>query len=167
MALGDSVAALLETYSNCLKLLKAFNRGNAGNDSLGESQLLRSSIKSDRAKVRRAYSSRRSVAGKSFEKGDRESQSPFKMVLVEMLTCLPRTSQVCPAPSAQALEDGHCQHSQLHPDSQSSSRLQLACVFVASVPDRHDPCLRPALGSVIERFVRELRCVFVVQVEQA
>ena len=73
MGFGDSVAALLETYANCLKLLKAFNDGKGDGDSLSEGQLLRSSIKSDRAKVRRAYSTQRSVAGSRFEKGDRKS----------------------------------------------------------------------------------------------
>lgn len=74
MGFGDSVAALLETYSNCLKLLKAFDGGGgADSASVSEGQLLRSSIKTDRAKVRRAYSSQRSVAGSRFEKGDREN----------------------------------------------------------------------------------------------
>jgi len=68
MAFGESVTALIDTYSNCLKLLKAFNRRNGSEDEV----LLRKSIKSDRAKVRRAYSSRLSERGDRLEKGDSE-----------------------------------------------------------------------------------------------
>lgn len=78
MGFGDSVTALLDTYANCLKLLKAFNGGKADRDRAGEARLLRSSIKSDRAKIHRAYSSRRSVAGSRFEKGDREPPRPAR-----------------------------------------------------------------------------------------
>jgi hypothetical protein len=71
MGLGDSVTALLDTYSNCLKLLKAFKHHDHRNGST-ESLVLRKSIKSDRDLVRRAYSSRRSETGRRFVKGDSE-----------------------------------------------------------------------------------------------
>ena len=72
MGFGDSVNTLLGTYSNCLKLLKAFGGTRGDGDSLSGDTLLRKSIKADRAKVQRAYSSRRSQAGRRFEKGDGE-----------------------------------------------------------------------------------------------
>jgi len=82
MAFGDSVAALLETYSNCLKLLKAFgSRKRDGADASNESLLLRKAIKSDRTKVRRSYSSRLSEAGSRLEKGDGPARSSLRRIL--------------------------------------------------------------------------------------
>lgn len=70
---GDTIQSLVDTYSNCLALLKALRgaeqrrdkrRGNPLQSSLG------SQIRSDRARVRSAYSSRLSRRGASFERGD-------------------------------------------------------------------------------------------------
>lgn len=78
MGFGDSVSALLDTYNNCLSLLKAFSRKNSQDASRRASEgddqqaLLRHSLKTDRKKVKRAYSSRVSQAGSRFEKGDCE-----------------------------------------------------------------------------------------------
>ncbi len=72
MAFGDSVKALLETYSNCLRLLKSFNRKGKQKDEAGDGGelLLRESLKSDRASVRRAYAAGLGEAGSRFERGD-------------------------------------------------------------------------------------------------
>ncbi len=73
MGFSESVTALLDTYSNCLELLKAFSRRGRSGHSTSNEAVLRRSIRSDRAKVRRAYSSRLSETGSRFEKGDGES----------------------------------------------------------------------------------------------
>lgn len=76
MAFGASVSALLETYDNCLSLLKAFKRqrkpdGSRKVSKASEQQaLLKRSLKADRGKVEKAYSSRLSESGSGFEKGD-------------------------------------------------------------------------------------------------
>jgi len=69
MGFGESVHALLETYTNCLKLLTAFNGRKEGGDRQNSDALLRKSLRDDRAKVRRAYSSRRREGGRKYEKG--------------------------------------------------------------------------------------------------
>lgn len=72
MSFGANVVALLETYENCLSLLKAFKRRNKdhGNVTSDKQSLLRRRLKADRAKVERAYSSRLSQSGSRLEKGD-------------------------------------------------------------------------------------------------
>lgn len=64
---GEAVDSLLSTYTKCLSLLKGLRQEGKPNDSQSR---LGSSIRSDRSKVRRVYSSRLSVKGTSFEKGD-------------------------------------------------------------------------------------------------
>lgn len=66
---GGTVASLLDTYTKCLSLLKGLRQ--EGKPS-GSQTRLGSSIRSDRAKVRRVYSSRLSLKGAPFEKGDGE-----------------------------------------------------------------------------------------------
>ena len=72
MAFSDRVAALLEAYSNCLSLLKAFKRDNESQSAEAEEQRvhLRKSLRSDRSLVERAYSERLSKSGSRFKKGD-------------------------------------------------------------------------------------------------
>lgn len=72
MAFGSSVNTLLEIYSNCISLLKAFRRPDEGRHDDPQQAQLRKSLKSDRARVRRAYSTAVSEAGSRFEKGDGE-----------------------------------------------------------------------------------------------
>lgn len=84
MGFGESVSALLKTYDNCLKLLKAFKRQREDEDHGGRSSsrevakankqqsLLKHSLKADRKKVESAYLSRLTAAGSVFEKGDRK-----------------------------------------------------------------------------------------------
>ena len=85
MGFSASVSALLETYDNCLALLKAFKRrdqdsgGRKVSKANKQQALLKHSLKTDRKKVERAYSLRLSEAGSSFEKGDcKNTPSPFK-----------------------------------------------------------------------------------------
>lgn len=81
MGLAENVSALLETYDNCVSLLKAFKKqkkqygGRRPSKADDKQALLRHSLKADRKKVERAYSSRVSEAGTLFEKGD--SKEPF------------------------------------------------------------------------------------------
>lgn len=70
---GATVASLLDTYTDCLSLLKRF-RSNRNEAAASETRsTLSSSLRSDRARIRRAYSSRLSQNGARFEKGDGES----------------------------------------------------------------------------------------------
>ncbi|KAJ4320000.1 hypothetical protein N0V84_006078 [Fusarium piperis] len=67
---GATVASLLDTYTECLSLLKRF-RSNREETAASETRsALSSSLRSDRARIRRAYSSRLSQNGARFEKGD-------------------------------------------------------------------------------------------------
>jgi hypothetical protein len=74
MGFGEAVSTLLETYTNCLSLLRAFKRHGGGSVRERDEQrsLLRRSIRDDRARVQRAYSSRLSQCGSRLEKGDSE-----------------------------------------------------------------------------------------------
>lgn len=78
MAFGDSISALLETYTNCIALLKAFRHGRGESSTVGidprqrQHSRLRKALKSDRALVERAYSTRLSESGSRFKKGDGE-----------------------------------------------------------------------------------------------
>lgn len=67
---GETVASLLDTYTKCLSLLKGLRQDGRPSDSQSR---LGTSIRSDRSKVRRVYSSKVSVKGRSFEKGDGKS----------------------------------------------------------------------------------------------
>lgn len=70
---GETVCVLLETYSRCLSLLKGFRR--TGKQTESQSRL-GSSIRSDKAKIRRVYSARLSLRGGTFEKGDSQYSMP-------------------------------------------------------------------------------------------
>lgn len=72
---GATVASLLDTYTDCLSLLKRFrsSRHEAAASASETRSELSSSLRSDRARIRRAYSSRLSQNGARFEKGDGES----------------------------------------------------------------------------------------------
>jgi hypothetical protein len=90
MAFGSSVDTLLEVYSNCLSLLKAFKRRGSTPDERDRKQQtqLRKSLKSDRARVRTAYSSAVSEAGSRFERGDGKAHLlPISFLGVIELTC--------------------------------------------------------------------------------
>lgn len=76
MGLAANVSALLETYDNCVSLLKAFKKqkkqdgGRKASKADQTQTLLRHSLRADRKKVDKAYASRVSEAGSLFEKGD-------------------------------------------------------------------------------------------------
>lgn len=91
MGLGTSVSSLLETYDNCISLLKAFKRRDKQDGSSrkgtkpGDQQaLLKRSLKTDRKKVERAYSSRVSASGDRFEKGDTKALSSLGKVIQKL-----------------------------------------------------------------------------------
>ncbi len=91
MGFRDSVEALLETYSKCLALLHVVGNAPHGNstalaEASRQSELSRS-LRADRAKVQKAYSSHRSETGSRLEKGDRKSSFfSHSWVLLQQLT---------------------------------------------------------------------------------
>ncbi len=104
MGFGDSVTTLLETYSNCLQLLKAFNRQKGDGDSLSNEALLRKSIKSDRAKARRAYSASLSASGSRVEKGSGANPAPHSRPRLDKNMArnrVHRSGEICVATSSQ------------------------------------------------------------------
>ena len=83
MGFGDSVKSLLETYSNCVSLLKSLRppkpKGKGRDDSAKKDDqqvVLLKSLKKDRALVERAYSSRLSETGGKLRKGDGRTDRP-------------------------------------------------------------------------------------------
>ncbi|KAK8065695.1 hypothetical protein PG997_012442 [Apiospora hydei] len=85
---GESVSALLDTYTRCLGLLKAFK----GHDGSGDTSpydpavskanaRLRSSIRSDRSQIRNAYSSKLSRSGNKLKRGDAPSKAAIRRIL--------------------------------------------------------------------------------------
>lgn len=88
MAFGSSVAALIETYSNCISLLKAFKRRGADARHDDQQSQLRRSLRSDRAQVRRAYSSALSESGSRFERGDARAKSSLGRVLKKLTSAI-------------------------------------------------------------------------------
>lgn len=74
MAFDDSITALLEIYSNCATLLKAYKHDANGEDGNvkvdAQNKHLRKSLKADRAMVERAYSIRLAELGSRLKRGD-------------------------------------------------------------------------------------------------
>ncbi|KAH7141176.1 hypothetical protein B0J13DRAFT_52528 [Dactylonectria estremocensis] len=86
---GATVASLLETYTKCLSLLKGFTTsGDLDGSSSDIQSSLGSSLRSDRARVRRAYSSRLSQNGRRLEKGDAASRSALRQVARRLTAAL-------------------------------------------------------------------------------
>ncbi|KAK1594061.1 uncharacterized protein LY79DRAFT_513272 [Colletotrichum navitas] len=83
---GETVESLLETYSKCLSLLK----GLKGTNSSKRPRQLRKSIRSDRSKVRSVYSSRLSMSGSDFEKGDAAARSSLRKVIKRLTSAMTR-----------------------------------------------------------------------------
>ncbi|KAK8110966.1 uncharacterized protein PG998_007423 [Apiospora kogelbergensis] len=86
---GESVSALLDTYTRCLGLLKAF-KGHGGSDDTAssaaskENARLRGFIRSDRSQIRKAYSSKLSKGGNRLEKGDAPSKAAIRRILEKL-----------------------------------------------------------------------------------
>ncbi|KAK3378191.1 hypothetical protein B0H63DRAFT_239924 [Podospora didyma] len=95
MAFSDRIAALLETYSNCLSLLKAFKRDSKSQSAEAEEQRihLRKSLRSDRSLVERAYSKELSNSGSRFKKGDTPAMSALGQILKNIRTGMSRFLQ--------------------------------------------------------------------------
>ncbi|KAK0626660.1 hypothetical protein B0T14DRAFT_562548 [Immersiella caudata] len=84
MGFGDSITALLETYSNCVSLLKSLRHPKSGSDGAAPDKqqvTLLKSLKKDRDLVERAYSSRLSESGGRFKKGDARAISSLDRIL--------------------------------------------------------------------------------------
>ncbi|KAH6850830.1 hypothetical protein B0I37DRAFT_122629 [Chaetomium sp. MPI-CAGE-AT-0009] len=84
MSFGDSIKSLLDTYANCISLLKAFGRGRDEDDSVNSQNPrshLRKSLKADRSSIKRAYSSKLSVSGDRLRKGDARAIAALDRVL--------------------------------------------------------------------------------------
>ncbi|KAK4168959.1 hypothetical protein QBC43DRAFT_200445 [Cladorrhinum sp. PSN259] len=87
MAFGRSITDLLETYSNCISLLRAFRHRREGSETGGSQDKqvrLRKSLKSDRALVERAYSLKVSESGSRFRKGDARAISTVERILASL-----------------------------------------------------------------------------------
>jgi len=89
MGFGDSVTALLETYSNCVSLLKSLKRPKSGKDGPEPDQqqvTLLKSLKKDRDLVQRTYSSRLSESGGRLRRGDARAISSLDRILQRIRT---------------------------------------------------------------------------------
>ncbi|KAI6776129.1 hypothetical protein HG530_000074 [Fusarium avenaceum] len=84
---GTAVASLVDTYTKCLSLLKGARNSEAGVSSETRSTLS-TSLRSDRARVRRAYASRLSQDGSRFEKGDTPARSALRRIVKKLTTAL-------------------------------------------------------------------------------
>ncbi|RGP72831.1 hypothetical protein FLONG3_6570 [Fusarium longipes] len=84
---GAAVASLLDTYTKCLSILKGVRNHNDGISSDTHSTLS-TSLRSDRARVRRAYVSRLSKDGSRFEKGDTPARSALRRIVKKLTTTL-------------------------------------------------------------------------------
>lgn len=89
---GAGISALLEAYGKCLSLLKAFKGHSRPQDdskiSDAHSQL-RKSIRSDRSRVRAAYTARLYRDGKRLSHGDCKcsSCSPWQPMARKLILC--------------------------------------------------------------------------------
>ncbi|CAN8095742.1 unnamed protein product [Discula destructiva] len=110
MGLAENVSALLETYDNCVSLLKAFKKqrkqdGGHRVSKVDERQaLLRRSLKADRKKIHRAYASRVSETGSLFEKGDTKSRSALTRVLKRLNAVIAGLIRVASKGSSPAMD---------------------------------------------------------------
>ncbi|KAK3297566.1 uncharacterized protein B0H64DRAFT_127171 [Chaetomium fimeti] len=87
MSFGDSIKSLLDTYANCISLLKAFGHGREEDGSVDSEHRrshLRKSIKADRSSIKHAYSSRLSTTGDRLRKGDARAVSALDRVLKKL-----------------------------------------------------------------------------------
>ena len=82
---GSAVDSLLGTYTKCLALLKAFGSSRATGD---QDDNLRRSLRSDRSKVKRAYTKRLAGDGSSVDDGDSEHPANAMAALSCFLTVL-------------------------------------------------------------------------------
>ncbi|KAL2169626.1 hypothetical protein VTG60DRAFT_5851 [Thermothelomyces hinnuleus] len=99
MSFGDSVRALLDTYANCILLLKSFGRNQKDDGAVEVRQQrsrLRKALRTDRLFVEQAYSSKLSASGSRFKEGDARSVKALDRVLKKLrnaitrVLCLPR-----------------------------------------------------------------------------
>jgi hypothetical protein len=91
MGFGDSITALLETYSNCVSLLKSLRHPKSGSDGAAPDKqqvTLLKSLKKDRDLVERAYSSRLSESGGRLKKGDARAISSLDRILKRIRTTI-------------------------------------------------------------------------------
>ncbi|KAK4251122.1 hypothetical protein C7999DRAFT_11119 [Corynascus novoguineensis] len=91
MSFGDRIQALLDTYANCISLLKAFGRSrqhDGAADSHQRRSRLRKSLKSDRSLVERTYSLKLSESGSRFQKGDTRAVKALDRVLKKLRSAI-------------------------------------------------------------------------------
>ncbi|KAH6626346.1 hypothetical protein B0J18DRAFT_138554 [Chaetomium sp. MPI-SDFR-AT-0129] len=91
MSFGDGIKALLDTYANCISLLKAFGHSreeDGAPDAQHRRSRLRRSLRSDRSLVERAYSSRLSESGSRFRKGDVRAVTALDRVLKKLKSAI-------------------------------------------------------------------------------
>lgn len=89
MGFGDSVKTLLETYSNCVSLLKSLKRPKSGKDGPEpdhQQVTLLKSLRKDRDLVEQTYSSRLSESGGRLRRGDARAISSLDRILQRIRT---------------------------------------------------------------------------------
>ncbi|KAL2019978.1 hypothetical protein VTK56DRAFT_8978 [Thermocarpiscus australiensis] len=87
MTFDDSIAALLDTYANCISLLRAFKHGRRESTTTATQHQhahLRETLKSDRALVERTYTSTLSESGTRLKKGDARAISALDRILKKL-----------------------------------------------------------------------------------
>ncbi|KAF4968566.1 hypothetical protein FZEAL_10374 [Fusarium zealandicum] len=84
---GAAVASLLDSYTKCLSLLRGFRSQDEQTSSESRSTLSKS-LQSDRARVRRVYSSCLSQNGARLEKGDAPARSALRRIVKKLTTAL-------------------------------------------------------------------------------
>ncbi|KAL2133562.1 hypothetical protein VTI74DRAFT_2174 [Chaetomium olivicolor] len=84
MTFSKSIKALLDTYANCISLLKGFKHGReeyGTADTRDQHSHLRRSLKTDRSLIEQAYSLKVSESGDRFRKGDDRAITALDLVL--------------------------------------------------------------------------------------
>ncbi|KAL5609924.1 hypothetical protein FOVSG1_004605 [Fusarium oxysporum f. sp. vasinfectum] len=85
---GTAVNSLLGTYTKCLSLLKGFPKDEDAGTLSETRSTLSTSLRSDRARVRREYASRLSQDGSRFEKGDAPARSALRRIVRKLTNTL-------------------------------------------------------------------------------
>ncbi|RXG49113.1 hypothetical protein VDGE_30646 [Verticillium dahliae] len=102
---GSTVDSLLETYSQCLLLLKRINpRDHSSDKDAAQAARLRKAIRADRTQVRQAYTSQLSLLGGQLDKGDAVARSSVRRAIKRLTNAMARLLRV---PAVTASRNGH------------------------------------------------------------
>ncbi|CRK25763.1 hypothetical protein BN1723_006654 [Verticillium longisporum] len=102
---GSTVDSLLETYSQCLLLLKRVkSRDHSSDKDAAQAARLRKAIRADRTQVRQAYTSQLSLLGGQLDKGDAVARSSVRRAINRLTNAMARLLRV---PAVTASRNGH------------------------------------------------------------